>query len=102
MSYTRYNIQKALERDVEDEPGYTCPIIDSAISALNCHVDDMTERLETIRSANAEIRGWGEAWKNKAVDIQMELEEMRKEKEDLEDQVKNLQEELQSLQKVAA
>lgn len=81
-------------REMDDEPGYTCPIIDKAIGTL-----------EEIREANAAIRSWGEDWKAKAEEFYDRVQELEEEERErnvevakLEEKVKEKEEEVTILE----
>jgi hypothetical protein len=98
----RNYIERDLSYDMLSEPKHTCPKIDGVIQACREFDSALEERMEKIREANSAIREWGQAWKDKAVDLKMELEQMTGERDDLLNQVQNLRAELRSMEKVAA
>ena len=86
----RWDIVRKLVLDVTDEPNYTCPKIDGVQIELQNAADVLdiikNDLMEKIREANADIRAWGEAWKTKAIDLAVELQEARERIEELENQ----------------
>ena len=81
-----------LEREISEEPDYSCPQIDSAQAALQ---DLMDNELEKIRLINDSLRSWGSEWRDKAVELAIEKFELEGKVSILEDRVKELEAEVE-------
>lgn len=94
MNYDRDRHRRELESEVVDEPDYTCPKIDSVIEWC----EDITKKMEEIRAANIAIRDWGEDWKQKAIELSMELEKVTDDRDSKENDIKVLQLQISNLE----
>lgn len=78
------------QRNAQRVPGYTCPVIDEAVGLLRSavrslergHVDDALRELglidlETVRTANEDLRELGIAWYGIAAHVTDELVALR-------------------------
>ncbi|MGB0971876.1 MAG: hypothetical protein ACPGVG_13085 [Mycobacterium sp.] len=74
------------------EPKQTCPAIDTVQHSLGEVADelraladrlksnryiDLVSELEDLRSQNEDLRDWGQGWKDRAEELESELEEAR-------------------------
>lgn len=92
------------------EPSYTCPLIDAAISTIDslcsyfpdksierCTVEDLTDlvnelddfnqdafnaEMEDIRSANQDLRDYGNYWEARARELEEKIAELERELEE--------------------
>lgn len=93
--------------------GWTCPKIDSVIAAIEAALRDPEDDgalhdcigkhglLEQIRSANDELRNWGAEQEDRADELELEVESLRKQLENAEDEVLSLKQELREMEAIA-
>ena len=82
------------KRGIREEPDTTCMTINKIQGMLR----NACECFETLREANSNIRAWGEAWKDYAIDIEdtheKEMPNLKSEIESLTDEVNEMKLEL--------
>lgn len=87
--------------------GNTCPLIDEVISAVEDATfeeniwwdkESVTAILEKIRSANSELREWGNYEYERAEDAEKERDNFEAEKLDLEEELRELKERVAELE----
>lgn len=87
-----------IERHEPDMPGFTCPDIDEVIKTvkdLMSTLDSLTGRwgsMESIRSANQELRASAEYWKEAAKELSGELDTANERIAELEGQLEEARE----------
>lgn len=78
-----------------NEPGYSCPVFDEAIA-----------QIEAARSINADLREWGTWWKERAEQLEEELEEdtglLRRQLDERDDEITEKEREIAELQQRVA
>lgn len=92
--------KRILEEDVTCEPDYTCPKIDPVIEwaeVIESNTSSIKDQMEEIRTANEELRAWGEEWKDKAAEIYVELCEANDKNASLEEELNTSVKEVEEL-----
>ena len=56
-------------------PPPSCPKVDKLISYMKDDLKDRIDAVEDLRSINADLREWGEWWKERAEEIEREKDE---------------------------
>lgn len=105
------------------EPSQTCPMIDSVISKINSclklsnkstedddskdlydvifdmryELSKLESEMETIRNHVIDIRGWGEEWKNTAIELKNDVENMESQEDILNNEISELKDEISCL-----
>ena len=74
------------ERDhnISREPDHSCPLIDDVIdgmSAARKALEDAEHDIEKVRRRVEEVRAWGEEWKQRAIELASELEQINRRNE---------------------
>jgi uncharacterized coiled-coil DUF342 family protein len=98
---------------VDDEPSFTCPKIDkvqrelsSIAEKLNAAVEIVEslsdENMEEIRNANSDIRAWGNQWKDKALELQAQIDELNDNIKEKDQEIEDLKREVKSLERETA
>lgn len=83
---------------ISEEPPYTCPMIDEVLTFLDefeADQDPLTKRdivgdMEDIRSNAENLRYWGEAWQEQAMEYEAKIEELEQELERIKEERQQL------------
>ncbi len=87
--------------------GHTCPMIDEVISAINSvdwgegnywDAHRVIDIMENIRSANGQLRDWGNDECRLRSELEEELEEVKKENSKYLEQIEDLKDTIKSLE----